>query len=247
LTGQHDKIITLRYSDDEGLSVATPMKIPDRYKPGIVVLASLDDAKFSEIFGALQSAPQAPRDHKELSAWIMPEIKTIQVKELTRLLDTLASLYRLRARYSVTPEKLAEDVYAASVDDAQFKEKNTQAEVFKDRLAKFLSLDSLNLVFSKAKELQLEAEHILCEARILTDLRPVFGSNVADSPTAMIIVHTLKLGYHDSNTAQHKEMFIALDNDDIAKLKETLIRAEGKTGTLKSKLDAAGIRSVDLS
>jgi hypothetical protein len=227
--------------------VPAPLKIPDRYKPGMSLLASLSDESFLEVFNALQHAPPASRDHRELSACIAPEIKTRGTKELTQLLDTLTSLYRLRGRMNLAPEKLAEDVYAASSTDENTKVQGDRASLFKERLAKFVSLESLNVVFAKAKELQLEAERILCDARILTDLRPVFGSNVGDYPSAMIIVHTLKLGYHDSDAVKHKEMFIALDSEDIVKLKDVLIRAEEKTKTLKSKLDAAGIRSVDLS
>jgi hypothetical protein len=108
-------------------------------------------------------------------------------------------------------------------------------------------LPSLNVVAVKAKELQMEAERTFCDARVITDLRPVFGGNVAESPTSMVIVHTLKVGYHGTNSARHRELFMSLDADDIAKLKKVLDRAEEKTKTLKSKLDAAGIRSLDLS
>jgi hypothetical protein len=105
----------------------------------------------------------------------------------------------------------------------------------------------LNLVDAKAKELQLEAEHTFCDARVVTDLRPVFGGNISDSPEAMILVHTLKLGYHDSGSQTHKEMYLALDADDVVKLAEILRRAQEKTKTLKGKMDSAGIRVIDLT
>jgi hypothetical protein len=63
----------------------------------------------------------------------------------------------------------------------------------------------------------------------------------------MIIVHTLRLGYHDYGSQQHRELYIALDMDDIATLKEIAARAQEKTKTLKGQLDVAGIRSIDLS
>ncbi len=111
---------------------------------------------------------------------------------------------------------------------------------------RLLGIDALNLVDVKAKELQTEAEHIFCEARMITDLRPVFGSNVTDSPEAMIIVHTLKLGYHDFQSQTHREMYVAMDADDIAKLIEVLQRAEKKTKTLKDKMASIGMRLLDL-
>jgi hypothetical protein len=224
-----------------------PLKIPDRYRPGISILASMSDATFEEIVKGLKQIPSPARDHKELAAWVAPEAKSLGAAELNQLLDTLTSLYRLRKKHDVSPERLANDVRSSASTDGALAVEGEKSAILENRIATVLALDSLAVVGVKAKELQLEAERMLCDARILTDLRPVFGSNVTDTPTAMIIVHTLKLGYHDTNSAQHRDMFIALDMDDIAKLKDTLQRAEDKTRTLKAKLDAAGIRSVDLS
>jgi hypothetical protein len=225
----------------------TLMKIPARYKPGILVLASLTEHQFIEVSDALKKVPPSPQDQRQLAAWVTPEVKSLGEKELSSLLETLSSLYRLRSKHDVSPEKLSHDVYAATRSDTDLRIEDERVPAFKERLAKFMAVDSLNVVFAKAKELQLETERTLCEARILTDLRPVFAGNVADSPTAMIILHTLKVGYHDTNFAEHKEMFIALDEDDIEKLKETLVRAQLKAKTLKSRLDAAGIRAIDFS
>jgi len=140
---------------------------------------------------------------------------------------------------------LANDVAEAASKDGYFQGVST--DILRDRLSRLLGLDSLNLVDAKAKELQLEAEHMFCDTRIVTDLRPVFGGNVADSPEAMIIVHTLKIGYHDAGDQKHKEMFFSVDADDIAKLAEALKRAQDKTKVLKAKMDSVGIPTVDLS
>jgi hypothetical protein len=94
--------------------------------------------------------------------------------------------------------------------------------------------------------LQSDVERAFCDARILTDLRPIFGGEV-DAPKAMIIVHTLKLSYHDAATGKHEELFVAIDDEDIEKLKRILERAERKAKSLVSRLQLAGIKTVDLS
>jgi hypothetical protein len=218
------------------------LKIPDRYKPGIVVLSALSDEVFESLDIALQKAPIPGIGQKELAAWVSSEIVGPSKQEIRRLIETLASLYRLRKRSAVQLETLVADVTEAASKDGL----NISADRLSVRLAKLLVLDSLNLIDTKAKELQLEAEHTLCDARIITDLRPVFGGNVSDSPDAMIIVHTLKLGYHNSKNQQHVEMYIALDADDIGKMIEVLKRAQEKSRTLKQKLEASGIRIMDV-
>lgn len=104
---------------------------------------------------------------------------------------------------------------------------------------------SFNIVAIKAKELQLESERTFCDARILTDIRPVFRDKVGDKPEAMIVVHTLKIVAHEATG--HKEFYVALDAEDIQSLKKTLERAEDKARSLKNIIDASGSRSIDLS
>lgn len=219
------------------------INIPDRYKAGLSVLSSLSDEVFSKLEASLKTAP-SPKEQKELASWVSTEAANIRAGDLRRLIETLASLYRLRIKSGVTAETLAADVAGAASKDDEIK---ASRDLLQSRLVSLLEIGSLELVDAKAKELQLENEHMFCDARIVTDLRPVFGGNVSDAPDAMIIVHTLKLGYHDSKSQQHNEMFVAIDADDISKMIDILKRAQEKAKTLKRKLDAVGIRSIDFS
>jgi hypothetical protein len=221
------------------------IRIPDRYKPGLSVLGRMSETDFDLVFAGLKASPAPSKGQKELTAWISSEAKTLIPTDLKRMIDALASLYRLRTRSEVSPDVLANDVKDAAAKDGYFQ--GLSADILRDRLVQLLALDSLNVVDAKAKELQLEAEHRFCDTRIVTDLRPVFGGNVVGTPEAMIIVHTLKIGYHDSNDQKHKEMYFALDADDLAALSEALKRAQDKTKALKAKMDSVGIATVDLS
>ncbi len=116
-----------------------------------------------------------------------------------------------------------------------------------ERLSELLELKALNILETKAEELKSEYEHTFCDCRIFTDLRPVFGGNPQESPSAMLLVHMLRMGYHDSNENRHKEFHIALDSSDLFALKEAIERAETKAKSLKASLEAAGIKSLDLT
>lgn len=218
----------------------SPLKIPERYKAGLVVLNGLSDETFQKVLAGVQAAPGPPKGQKELAVWLSSELPEIGLSQLQRLIDTLASLYRLRIRSSTSPETLATDVSRAATRDGEIP-----SDALKERLASLLAVASLNLLDAKARELQFEAEHTFCEARILTDLRPVFGSEVVESPEAMIIVQTLKLGYHNTGSQQHLDVFIALDDSDISKLIDTLKRAQDKARTLKQTLAMANIRTLE--
>ena len=218
------------------------LRIPEAYRPGVSVLAGLPENSHRELVEALSRAPLSFTDRRELVTWIAGEAKSIPSSDLAKLINTLTSLYRLRSkRPDTSVQTLATDVTIAAREIPNFK--IPEGVDFTERLAALLALDSLNSIALKAKELQAESERTFCDARIITDVRPVFGENIEDSP-AMIIVHTLKIGFHESG---HKDIYVALDAGDIANLKKTLQRAEDKANKLKAILDKAGLRNLDLS
>lgn len=205
----------------------------------------MPERAYEQFANALRHTFSAAKDHKELAGWIAPEVNELEKPELVQVLDSLTSLYRLRSSHGVSTQRLASDVTASVSSDSTVKIPGEAISVLEKRVAEALTMDALSVVRVKAKELQFEAERTLCEARVITDVRPVFGSNAADPPTGFIIVHSLKLGYHDANSGQHKEIYVALDETDIAKLKDALKRAEEKSKTLKSKLETTGVPVVD--
>ena len=212
------------------------VRIPDRYREGVGVLATLDDAVFSELYSALERAPSETATYEELATKVAGEIKRLDAPQVNKILRFLTSAYRLRLREDVAPEKLASDLYDALGRDKEVANPvtNERATDFKSRLTRLLGLESLGVVATKARELETDIERGLCSAKILTDLRPIFGSEPSVGPTAMMIVHTLKLSYHDMANGEHREIFIGIDNEDIVKLKQVVQRAESKAKGLAS-------------
>jgi hypothetical protein len=218
------------------------LTIPAPYRRGIEALAGLSDSAFSDLLSALGRAP-ALTTAKELTAWLILEVKDSNAIEIEKIVEAISSLYRIRIRYEVSASSLATDV----VNAVNTSGNNLQEpERFKIRLEKLLVQDALNTASAKAVELRTEYERIYHESRVMTDLRPVFGGNVEDAPAAMLIVHTLKMSYYEDVSKRPHEIYVTLDSDDIRELKKVLDRAELKEQSLKKKLESAGIRSVDL-
>jgi hypothetical protein len=223
------------------------LDIPEPYRPGLAALANLPNASFDELLSALQRAPQAA-NRKELGAWITPEVKSVTAVDVPKIINSITSLYRVRLRMEISSEKLARDVVDAmqKLDIPELRIDDGNRQVITDRVAKLIALDALNVTETKAQELKAEYEHSFCDCRMFTDLRPVFGGNVADPPSAMLIVYTLRLGYHDSQESRHRELHVALDSSDLAALKDAIARAEKKAATLKSQLEGAKIKPLEI-
>jgi hypothetical protein len=97
---------------------------------------------------------------------------------------------------------------------------------------------------SKAIRLQRDCERLYCGARIISDIRPVFGDSVEELPVSAVITHTLKLGYDEMR--EHKEFFIVLDEADLDALQDVLERAKVKGDTLTEVLNSAKIPRLEI-
>jgi hypothetical protein len=219
--------------------------VPERYRAGVSAVLKLSDASFGELVSALQRAPSFANS-KELAAWVAPESKSIPPAEATRIIEALTTLYRVRLYLGLSAERTAKDVVGTIRDadevDLQITDENRASII--DRLSRILALESLNVIETKARELKDEYEHSFCDVRIFTDVRPVFGSNVADAPEAMLLVYMLRMGYHDSHEGRHREFYLSLDADDLASLKKTIERAETKAKSIQSRFASADIKTV---
>jgi hypothetical protein len=221
------------------------LQIPERYKSGLSLLASMSDDSFERLLDALKRAPSTFATKRELSVWITSEAPTIPPADIEKIIEAITSFYRVRVRSDVPVPKLVEDI-ASTVRQSSPDLTAENAKLFEGRLSALLVLDSLNVVEVKAKELQMEDERLLVEAKIFTDLRPVFGEKIIGPPAAMVITQSLKLTFYESPAGSPKEIYIAMDSKDIKDMKATLGRAEEKALSLKDSLSAAGIRIIDL-
>jgi len=62
-----------------------------------------------------------------------------------------------------------------------------------------------------------------------------------EEPTAGVIIHKLHLHYRQGGEEPHKDIFIALDGNDIQILKDLLIRAQKKENALNGIFGKAKI------
>ena len=222
------------------------LSIPERYKPGLAKLRTLSDDLLLNLLAALERcAPTA--SWKELSNRLAAEMPEITKDELRDIARAVIGLYFLRGDAGVSIEKLAVDVCEAmrAVGSEELSLSESEYPKFKDRLEKVLAIKPLSYA-SKATGLRYDFERTFCKAKILTDVRPVF-EDPGEAPVGAVITHTLKLGYHEGlELGEHKEIYIALDSEDISALQKVLTRAENKAISLQALLRKGGVPDLDV-
>ena len=216
------------------------LKIPESHRLGLAKLRRLPDENIEVIVSALQHLPPHMPKKRDIMAAITPLVRNLTADDLERISETLFSLYCVRADADVSLPKFASDVSDALRDSGE-KFTGDEFAQFKNRIEKLLSADQLSIA-SKALTLQVDHENAFCEAKVLTDVRPVFGTKVDDPPAGFVVTHTLKIGYHDAGL-EHRDYYVALDEDDLTTLKSVIERAVKKAGSLISLMSKTGVRN----
>lgn len=217
------------------------LNIPERHRAGLAAIRTLDDGSVQKIRDALDgvkkvsddatSVSETPKDVAVNAITAISAAKTAQPKQIA---EAVATLYGVKSARDVSTEDFVEEVCDAmeSLPSDDQRLPHAERELFKEKLLKILGAELFGLA-SKVYDLATEDERTFCHARILTDLRPVYGPKVEDGPRAMIVMHHLKLAYHEDSSA-HKNFYVTLDADDLRTLRNLIERAESKARTLKS-------------
>jgi len=217
-------------------------RIPERYEPGLITLASLRADQVAELVSALNAAKPV----SEFSAFadaVHSQLKNWKRSDVYNIIRTCYSLAIQIADEEMSANELASQVAelmrASGRDRLAIPEDAKQQ--FVGSLALLIGIDSIKLA-SKAYGLRRDHERWLCDVKIITDLRPVFA-DVHQKPTSVIVGHTLKLGYHEDG--EHREFYVALDGSDVAALKKALQRAEDKESSLRNLVVDSGLKEFD--
>lgn len=216
-----------------------PLTIPARHIAGMEILFSMPDDAMEELV-AMLSGPFSSLHIKPIASAVAARVKSIERPDVNKLVSAIISLYTVRTYSDVRTSST--DEFVEEICGAMNRSGSKRLAITDDnrkrveeRLKKILSLDAFNIA-SKAMTLRFEHQRVFCAARILTDARPVYGSSPDNPPSGVVISHMLKIDYHEESSAV-KEIYFALDADDIRELRELLDRAESKARSLKSLFD----------
>lgn len=212
--------------------------IPGPYRSGFASIKKLSPDTFELLVSALENAPLAG-GLKKLTAAVVQQLPVLKQQEIRDILRTVFSLSAFTTDEDTTlSENLANLTTAMQTSgEPDLKLSDQERAAFEKRLEKLLTIKTV-AISSKAQRLRLEYPVTFHDAMILTDMRPVFDKP-EERPVGCEISHTLQITYHEHG--DHKEFFVALDDDDLETIKKAIQRAEAKASSVKSLIKLANL------
>ena len=218
------------------------IRIPEEHQQSFVAISMLSDSAVTELFSILETVPLALEQKSAVEKALNNSTYDFPTNVFD-IVNVLFSIYSALAYTNKTIEVFVTDI-VESIDNIQIegytytsKEKGN----LRKNLTTLLSISSISTV-SKATGVLFDCENILRNARILTDIRPIFGYGEDDSILASVIVQTLKLEFVKDD--EEKEFFINLDEQDIDNLIGILQRAKRKSDQSKNLLKKASVPCI---
>ena len=178
---------------------------------------------------------------REMAEHITRQFPSILPEQAYSFLGALYNLYYIRELSGVSPSTFLEDLREGLLENPELHFTQDEISELRSRLERLLSIDTLKLI-SKAARLQRDGERLYCEAKILSDIRPVFGSEATARPAGAVITHTLRVGYHEGK--DHREFHIVLDSTDLEALNKVVQRAQDKDRTLRDLLKGVALPNL---
>jgi hypothetical protein len=222
----------------------TELEVPETQKRALAKLIGYSKKDRDSVLSALREM-KPHRLRRYLASDLASKVR-ITEDEANEMIALLASLYVSFDRSGESKTQFLDEVSEAMRAAARpelVPPSGDWAE-FKAFLAEILSLDASLGVTAKAQELILETEHLYCGARVLTDLRPVYGLRVDEGPNAALVLHQLKLSFHEGGP-ETKDFYITLEKPDIEELRKVLDRASRKEESLRVSAKKGGMNVLD--
>jgi hypothetical protein len=213
------------------------LKIPESEYLVLSKLAQIEPSDFSALLTAIQDAGDSfiQVDFAEKLALKVPAVKQ---PDLEQILKTVTTLYAVTRRLKKTGEDLGNDLKDTIENQKPKSFPVEKALLLKERIQKLFELGKIIGLKSKAIDVMSSQDHVFCAVRLLSDIRPVFQES-PDTISSAMVIHNLRIGYH--HNGEHEEFTVAMNTEDVRKIKEVLDRAEKKAKTLKSFIENSKI------
>jgi hypothetical protein len=220
--------VCVQMADFDGL------KIPPQSREPFAAVAKLSEDEATALAEALE-VPDCLPTGPELITRVQERVPGL-VPMVSRLVYSTLALISSLAQDVDDAGELA---VALSKDPAIDGLNDVQRAQLAKRLEGLMQSPSLRLT-AKAVDIRTEYEHVFADARILTDIRPVFSDRNADTPAAGVVVDTLKLDYYGTD-GNRRSFYVALDEEDLVSIKEQATRALAKSKGMRGVLESANL------
>lgn len=218
------------------------LPIPKQHLEGLSLFRKLSESDADELLKALESA-KITSGSREMADGIAANVPNIPVEGLRQIVSLVYGLYHVREFSSLSKADFLRELVEGVREHAHPKISNDELPAIRQRLKEFMRIKSFETL-SKAVILQQGHEHLYCDAKIASDIRPVFGEDIKSTPIGAVISHVLTITYHEES--RHRKFYVALDQFDLEELEKIIKRAKTKDDTLDKVLDDSGIARLGI-
>jgi hypothetical protein len=212
-------------------------KVPEQYLNGLEKLATLDDKVIKNLLQSIETVPPTFDLQKIVS---FAENKYgIEADSAAEIVDFVVSIYFYARNEDIPCDTIVDSICENLKKDSSAKLSAKQISKLKTRLVNFLGISSFLEVVYQASTLLPENENILTDARLLTDIRPIFKEEISSGISGSLISHVLRLQYENINGSQ--EIFLSLSSSNIEQLIEELQDSLTKELTLQKTFEEINV------
>jgi hypothetical protein len=210
--------------------------LPEQLIGGYQALAKLSADTFARVLEVVHSTPPAPFP----PAFARQVAKAFGDKEDTvyQALIVGLSAETLRQADDSDPAELANDLSSAP----ELRVSDVRRRTLAERLVALFGATGVRLSV-RASQLALSDERLFVGARGSVSVRPVFDGSRAESAPASLggafLIYSMQISFHQYN--RDDAITLALDAEDLQKLRAELDRVEGEAKALESVLRTAGV------
>ena len=212
--------------------------LPDEAKKPLLALTIASEPVFAPLLKAVRESEPTLGIEKfcqSVDSRLEPSPLNAQI-----VLKAIAGMYLASHHAAMRVADFVDDVLLIVAGLEEFRDVEGGLDILRNRVGLLLSCHETLGISAKSMALLLDQEHALYSARILTDVRHVFGEDPSKVPTAAVVFHELNLVYREYSGM--KDLYVALDCADIKRLMKVFQRALDKEETLRTTIKNAGIK-----
>lgn len=214
--------------------------VPERHAIALSKFAALSDDKQKLLYQTAGEIPPGPQAWDILKDAIADQLD-MTGDDAKTLAAAMMGLFYARQRASDRTDSEYIQAAIQGIRKAASKSKVSQGDVQKV-LVNVLALPNLELAY-RAGRVRFDHAYHMHDAGIVTDIRPIFDVS-ASSIEGAVICHVLKIGYAGSNE-DDKDLYLAVDDDDLEKLEAAIKRARRKAVALRSFAKKAKLKIIE--
>lgn len=223
-------------------------KMPKDVKTGLETLASLSEGQMDFLLGIIATQPASLNEKKYIRS-IAEKFKAESGETFPEgIADAIRTALTINGAIQdeeISPSEIAEGI----AKDDELEVNPELRTVLQERLTALIGAESVE-VSKKARSLWTGNERNYSNAKIVTEVRPVFyqreeSPDAKKSWSSSVVVHTLQIGF-DCNGKEEK-FFTVMDIRDIKQLKAVLDTAIEADDNIKEIWSANSFPVADLS